>query len=301
MSVTDDQALVREANRLRQEGKLQMTETSAKYEAPPAQNGLATLQDTEDVFKLGDVLFKSGYFSDVKSAAQAVVKILRGRELGIGAVTAMEQIHVVQGKTGLGAALIGAKIKQSGRYDYQVAELTDTRCELVFFERGKEIGRSEFDMKDAETAGLVKRGDNYQKFPRNMLLARALTNGARWYTPDVFGGAVYTPEELRGIDPADAAVPTATPEPQETHTEEAEAKPAKSKRRQSLEDGYTLMYERYGQQFGIPALNPEWTDEDLQGTGNHWKGVVQEGLAAAKRADEAAAAGQPVADGDLAF
>jgi hypothetical protein len=29
-----------------------------------------------------------------------------------------------------------------------------------------------------------------------MLFARALTNGARFYCPDIFGGAVYTPEEL---------------------------------------------------------------------------------------------------------
>ena len=29
-----------------------------------------------------------------------------------------------------------------------------------------------------------------------MLFARALTNGARWHCPDVFGGAIYEPEEL---------------------------------------------------------------------------------------------------------
>lgn len=29
-----------------------------------------------------------------------------------------------------------------------------------------------------------------------MLLSRALTNGARWYCPDVFNGPIYTPEEL---------------------------------------------------------------------------------------------------------
>jgi hypothetical protein len=29
-----------------------------------------------------------------------------------------------------------------------------------------------------------------------MLYARALSNGAKWYCPDVFGGPIYTPDEL---------------------------------------------------------------------------------------------------------
>ena len=36
----------------------------------------------------------------------------------------------------------------------------------------------------------------YKGFARNMLFARAMSNGARWFTPDVFGGPVYTPDEL---------------------------------------------------------------------------------------------------------
>ena len=38
---------------------------------------------------------------------------------------------------------------------------------------------------------------NWRKYPRNMLFARAISNGARWYCPDLFGGSpVYTPDEL---------------------------------------------------------------------------------------------------------
>jgi hypothetical protein len=29
-----------------------------------------------------------------------------------------------------------------------------------------------------------------------MLFARAMSNGARWHCPDIFGGPIYTPEEL---------------------------------------------------------------------------------------------------------
>ena len=176
----------------------------------------------KEIQALGDVLYKSGYFSDIKSAAQAVVKILRGRELGLGPVSSLEQVHVVQGKTALSAGLIGALIKRSGRYDYKIAHLNDTRCEIIFYDRGQEIGRSSFTIDDARKAGLADR-DMWKKYPRNMNLARALSNGAKWYCPDVFGGAVYTPEELSyestyesaidiGVEPFTDAEPVAEPQ-----------------------------------------------------------------------------------------
>jgi hypothetical protein len=47
-----------------------------------------------------------------------------------------------------------------------------------------------------------------------MLFSRALTNGARWYTPDVFGGPVYTPDELGAeVDAEGNAVETIDVEP----------------------------------------------------------------------------------------
>ena len=34
------------------------------------------------------------------------------------------------------------------------------------------------------------------KWPKNMLFARALSNGAKWYCPDVFTTGIYTPDEF---------------------------------------------------------------------------------------------------------
>lgn len=151
-----------------------------------------------DALKLGEVLYKSGYFADVKNAAQAVVKILRGQELGIPPVTALEQVYVISGKTALGASLIASKIKASGKYNYKIKRLDDSGCELIFYENGKEVGTSVFAFEDAKKAGLTSR-ETWQKYPRNLYFARALSNGAKWYCPDVFSGAIYVPEELEGI------------------------------------------------------------------------------------------------------
>ena len=150
--------------------------------------------ETPDVMTLGKVLASSGYFTDARQAGQAVVKILAGQELGFGPVASMTGIYIVKGKVSLSANLLAAAIKRTGRYTYKVKALTETECSIEFSENGTALGVSTFTMKDAKTAGLA--GDNWRKYPRNMLFARAMSNGAKWYCPDVFGGPLYTPDEL---------------------------------------------------------------------------------------------------------
>jgi hypothetical protein len=156
-----------------------------------------------DTMSIGQVLARSGFFSDIKEQAQAVAKILAGQELGIGPVAALRGINFVKNKMNLDAGLVAALIQRSGRYDYRVLTHTADECKLAFFDGGKQVGESRFTMADAKAAGLVA-GDNWQKYPRNMLFARALTNGARWYCPGVYFGAVYSGDEL-----ADAPEPPA--------------------------------------------------------------------------------------------
>ena len=149
----------------------------------------------EETMTLGKVLAQSGFFSDSREAAQAVVKVLAGAELGFGPVASMTGVNIIKGKVALSANLIAAAIKRSGRYNYRVRELTDQVCVVEFFEQGQSVGVSSFSMVDAKNAGLAT-GDNWRKFPRNMLFARAISNGAKWYCPDLSGGPLYTPDEL---------------------------------------------------------------------------------------------------------
>ena len=153
----------------------------------------ASLSET---MQLGELLAASGFFQDSRGAAQAVVKVLAGAEIGFGPIASMTGINVIQGRVSISANLMAAAIKRSGRYDYRVKEMTPQRCEIEFRERNGDrweiIGSSEFTAQDARLAGTK----NMDKYARNMLFARAMSNGARWYCPDIFGGPVYTPEEL---------------------------------------------------------------------------------------------------------
>ena len=142
----------------------------------------------------------SGYFNDSKDANQAIVKILAGREMGFGPFAAMSDIHIIQGKPVVGANLMAAAVKSHPKYDYRVTVNTDLEVSIEFYQEGKSIGVSSFTMDDAKSAGLQGK-DNWRKFPRNMLFARAISNGVRWYCPDVFSGAaVYTPDEFDVVE-----------------------------------------------------------------------------------------------------
>ena len=135
----------------------------------------------------------SGYFQDAREQSQAIVKILAGREMGFGPFASMTGVYIISGRPSIGANLMASAVKRSGKYDYRVIEMTDQACDLEYTQAGKPIGRSRFTIEDARKAGTK----NTDKYPRNMLFARAMSNGVRWYCPDVFeGAAVYTPEEL---------------------------------------------------------------------------------------------------------
>lgn len=153
-------------------------------------NEIITFEETEKVAK---ALQGSRYFNDVNNIEQAITKILAGREMGFGPFASMRGVYIIQGAPALSANLMASAVKRSGRYNYRVREMSDQVCKIEFFEGAQSIGVSEFTIENARKAGTK----NLDKFPRNMLFARAMSNGVRWFCPDVMGGAsVYTPEEL---------------------------------------------------------------------------------------------------------
>jgi hypothetical protein len=164
-----------------------------------------------EVMQIAKAFSESGMFPDIKSVAQAAVKIQCGKEIGIPPFAAMSGIHIIQGKPTIGAGVMASCVKGSNKYDYRVVESTEQVCSIDFYQGKEKIGNSTFTIADAKKAGTK----NLDKFPKNMLFARAMSNGVKWYTPDVFSGPVYVPEEMTAVITEDAAaevIDVATPE-----------------------------------------------------------------------------------------
>ena len=169
-----------------------------------------------DIMIMAKTFAESGMFTDAKAMGQAFVKIQAGQEIGIPPFAAMSGIHIIQGKPTLGAGLIASAVKGSGKYDYKVKTMDEKICSIDFFQGTENIGNSSFTIEEAKKAGTK----NIDKFPKNMLFARAISNGVKWFCPDVFSGPVYVPEEMQEvtvdvnhvevIEPIEVKIPTLT-------------------------------------------------------------------------------------------
>ncbi len=174
-----------------------------------------------EIKELATLFVQSKMFDGVTDVAQAFVKIKAGEELGFSPFISMSGIDIIKGKATIGADLQASLVKDSGKYRYHVKQLDNDACVLEFFERidGKwqSLGPSAFSISDAERAGLAGKGgrnaDMYDKFRRNMLFSRAMTQGTTWYTPDLLRSA-GTREEVSGFDVDQVITETETPDVQ---------------------------------------------------------------------------------------
>ncbi len=195
-----------------------MSDTSRALALVPSEPEL------QSMMTVAKAMHESGCWPDVKSVAQAFVRVQAGREWGIPPFMAMSSVHIIQGKPTMAAHAIAAKIKGSGKYDFRVKELTATACALEFYQGGQLVGTERFTIEDAKTANLTGK-DIWRAYAKNMLFARAISNGAKFYCADIFGGAVYTPEEMGAPVTAEGEVISTPAEPVQVEARIVETEP----------------------------------------------------------------------------
>jgi len=144
-------------------GKEKLSLESQALVVKEEKHGL-TLQET---MSLGQVLYDARCFTDVKTMAQAVVKALAGRELGLPQIIYMSKIYVVNGKTSIESEVMADLIKRTKRespndsYDFLILKADTKGCTIQFFYNGKPIkdaydGKVSFTEGDAARAELLK-------------------------------------------------------------------------------------------------------------------------------------------------
>ena len=166
---------------------------------------------TRDAYLMAGKLHSSRLFTQFGSADAIFAVVLRGRSLGLDAVTSLANFHVIEGKPTLSAALIVGLVLKSGLAEYfELVESTDEKATWATKRKGgrREVTMS-FGVTDALNAGLMAgspddaRGvpsrsgkpSNYDKYRRNMFRWRAATELARAVYADVCAG-LYSPDEI---------------------------------------------------------------------------------------------------------
>ncbi|MCL2140305.1 MAG: hypothetical protein FWH42_01305 [Dehalococcoidia bacterium] len=175
-----------------------------------------------DISTMSAIFTKSGFFTGLKSEAQACVKIQAGKELGLPPVYSMQHIIVIDDKITCDSHTLARLIKQSGKYTYRVIKNDESITTIKFYEREAnqwvEIGENSFSIEEAKRAGLTRKSV-WTMYPKAMLFARALSQGARQHCPDAIGGVYLTEEIELDSPPLPVPVVTCTESPAVTYIE----------------------------------------------------------------------------------
>jgi len=144
-----------------------------------------------------EMLVKSGFLPpSIKTPEQAMAIAIKGVEVGLPMMQSFAQINIIGGKPTIGAEGMQFLIRKNcPQAKINIVERTAERCIIKASRPGSEECAFEFSMEDAKKA-LLLANPSWQKYPRNMLFSRCITDMARSMFPDCIGGISYTPEEL---------------------------------------------------------------------------------------------------------
>lgn len=186
-----------------QQTQIVQTRPVAAALAPPSWDLALEPTTLGLAYKLAVDLFNSRLYSRFPSAEAVFAVIIRGREMGLGALTSLDLFHVVEGKPAPHAHFIIARAKASHECEY--LEYVGGDSTYAEWEgqskRGATLGRApvrlRYTIEQAKKAAVVKSGSNWEKRPDEMLRKTAGVQLARVIAPGATMG-LYSQEELAG-------------------------------------------------------------------------------------------------------
>lgn len=129
------------------------------------------------------------------SPSAVTAAILAGSEMNIGPMASLMHVHMIDGRPSLSAEMQRALVLALG-HRIRYREMTNTRCVVD----GQRAGEAEwttvvYTLDDAKNAGLAGK-QNWRRYPRRMLAARATAELCRLVFSDALSGMPYTADEL---------------------------------------------------------------------------------------------------------
>ena len=203
----------------------------------------------ETIMAVAPIMKDSRLFG-VSTEAQAAAIMAKGFELGLTLTASFEFIAVIENKPTLsprGALALILNSPELASLDIK-DEVDDkgvpSACVVTMKRRNGFGYTARFSMDDARRAGLVKAGSGWEKYPANMLRARASGYCADVVFPDVLGGLKRADEFGADLDAAGNVVDgqwSTVPTPTMTALQPAAAAP-------------TITLQQLVDQFGAEAI-----------------------------------------------
>lgn len=177
------------------------------------QEGLSRPSNLSEAFRLaGHLKNASGFLpKGLQTEGQILAVILKAAELGIGTMTALQGMHVVQGKVGMSYDMMIALLRRGG-YRVEWLEHTAERATLRLTAPDSTQHVETWDVERAKRAGLWGNQGPWKNYPETMLMARCVSSAGRAFAGDVLTG-IYSEEEVEEIAASSRPVPANDPAP----------------------------------------------------------------------------------------
>ncbi len=166
--------------------------STALVPAPHKNTGMMSYGDCKE---FAEVAAKSRLFlnKDITSSEKALALIMIGREMGLGAAASIRGIYLINGVPSISSRVMASLINMSPNWRIKTLQWTDQVAEiqwlkLVGLEWVPQTPTSIFTMGEAKRAGLLDKKGPWHQWPKNMLWARALSNGFNIFCPELAHG-----------------------------------------------------------------------------------------------------------------
>lgn len=133
-----------------------------------------------------------------------------GQTLGVDPMTAVQSVHVINGKPTASADLIAGLVRRAGHKLRVTGDDRKAVAQIIRADDPDFTFEAVWTIERAQSAKLTGK-DTWKSFPAAMLKARAITEVARAACSEILHGTIYTPEELGAVvdqdgNPVDAPV-----------------------------------------------------------------------------------------------
>ena len=145
------------------------------------------MKDLQNTHKMCEMLMSTPHYRSIGSAGIFAI-VEKSKSIGVNTMDALNGgMYFVQGKVELSSAMMNQLIRTAGHSITKDKKSDETICIL----HGKRNDNGDtwvesFSIKDAQQAGIYK--NQWLKYPKDMLFARALSRLARQLFPDVIKG-----------------------------------------------------------------------------------------------------------------
>jgi hypothetical protein len=177
----------------------------------PPKSLVPSTAELDSISKLAESLMPARGFAfprELDHPGKLYAVMVFGLALGVSPTAALRSIYIVNGRPQPSAELMaGIVMAAESDATFEIRELTDATCTMRIQRPARNIDAEyTYTIEDARRANLIKAGNPWSTFPRDMLRHAAMKRLCRAYAPDLINGleasALSSPDEA---EPAPAA------------------------------------------------------------------------------------------------